>query len=99
MTVLDKETAKALRFMAIGRWCLHEGWMPPSEGRHGADGTVLLSHDDRQFGQSQLRLRGNLAELIWMAMVHLGALSRRSRIKAASGLEADNYFASTFRIG
>lgn len=59
--------------MAIGRWWQHCGCMPPSEGRHGVNGTVLLGHDNGQFGQSQFQLRGNLATLVWVAMVHLGA--------------------------
>ncbi|MGV1822481.1 hypothetical protein G6L32_26560 [Agrobacterium tumefaciens] len=48
--------------------------MPPSEGRHGVNGTVLLGHENGQFGQSQFQLRGNLATLVWVAMVHLEAL-------------------------
>ncbi|NTA40215.1 hypothetical protein [Agrobacterium salinitolerans] len=48
---------------------------PPSKGRLGVDGTVLLGHDDRQLGLSQFKFDGNLVTLVRMAKVHLGSSS------------------------
>ena len=56
-------------WMATGQWRLHCGCEPPSEGRHGVHGTVLLSHDNAQLDQRQFQLRGNLAPLVRVPMV------------------------------